>query len=292
MFSTLLRLALIGAALPAQTPPQADWKTFTDLPALDASGLSAAERATLLRILREEGCTCNCSMKIAECRVKDPGCGDSRTLASIAAQELRAKRSQQQIRAALRDSDLARTRRASLFGEPVKLTLAGAPARGPANARITIVEFSDFQCPYCRVAAANVIAVAKRFPNDVRLVFKQFPLEPTSPAALAAQAALAAHAQGKFWELHDKIFSNPRAVSRAMLLTWGREIGLDMRRFTAELDSGKFRRQVDTEVREGSAAGVTGTPSFFINGRHYRGSMDPETVAPILDEELKKISTQ
>ncbi len=289
MVPAFLCFALLAATLAAQTSPPVDWKTVTDLPALDASGLSAAERVSLLRILREEGCSCNCKMKIAECRVKDPGCGDSRTLASIAAQELRAKRSPQQVRAALRDSDLARTRRASLFGEPVKLSLEGAPSLGPANARITIVEFSDFQCPYCRVAAANVIAVARKFPNDVRLVFKQFPLEPASPAALAAQAALAAHAQGKFWELHDKIFSNPRAVSRAMLLGWGKEIGLDLRRFTTELDSGKYRRQVETEVREGSAAGVTGTPTFFINGRHYRGTIDPETVAPILEEELKKI---
>lgn len=279
---------LAGCFLRAQAPPAQDWRKVTALPALDTSGLSVAQKAELMKILREEGCTCNCGMRVAECRVKDPGCGDSRALASVAVQQLKAGKSSAQIRAALRDSELARARRANLFGEPVKLSLDGAPSRGPANARITIVEFSDFQCPYCRTAAKNVYTLLGMFPKDARLVYKQFPLDEHSQAAIAAEGALAAHAQGKFWEMHDKMFAAPREISRAKLSVWARELGLDLAKFNGELDSGKYKAQVRKDVREGVSAGVQGTPTFFINGRQYRGAMDPAQLKPILEEELKK----
>lgn len=274
----------------AQDPAAVDWQKVTDLPALDVSGLSPKQKATLLQIVREETCTCNCGMKIAECRVKDPGCGDSRTLASIAAQEIKAGKTPEQIRAALKNSELARSRRANLFGEPVALTVNGSPSRGPANARITLVEFSDFQCPYCRVAAKKVSELLDMFPNDVRLVFKEFPLDEHSQAAAAAEAALAAHAQGKFWPLHDRMFAQPGALKRESFLAWAKEFGLDVPRFTADLDSGKYRQEVMRDLKEGLGAGVQGTPSFFLNGRQYRGPMEPATLKPIIEEELKKLA--
>lgn len=276
----------------SQTPKPAaqplDWTKATDLPALDTSGLSAAQRTTLLRVLREEGCICGCSMKVAECRIKDPACRDSRTLASIAAQELKAGKNEATVRAAVRNSDIAKARRAALLGEPVALSLQGAPSRGPANARLTIVEFSDFQCPYCRVAAKHVYTILEKYPKDIRLVFKQFPLETHSQAALAAEAGLAANAQGKFWELHDKMFANPKAISKGAVIAWAGEAGLDTARFTADLNAGKYRKQVDKETEEGVAAGVSGTPSFFFNGKLYSGAMEPEAVLPVIEEELKK----
>ncbi|MCC6389897.1 MAG: thioredoxin domain-containing protein [Bryobacterales bacterium] len=279
---------LAGCLLRAQAPSAQDWQKATDLPALDTSGLSTPRKATLLKILREEGCTCNCGMRVAECRVKDPACGDSRALASIAVQQLKAGKTEAQIRTALKDSELARARRANLFGEPVKLSLEGAPSRGPANARITIVEFSDFQCPYCRIAAKNAYTLLSMFPKDVRLVYKQFPLEDHSQAEIAAEGALAAHAQGKFWELHDRMFAAPREISRAKLGAWALELGLDLAKFNADLNSGKYKAQVRKDVQEGVSAGVQGTPTFFINGRQYRGAMDPAQLKPILEEELKK----
>jgi len=265
-----------------------DWQTATELPALDTSGFTAAQKTALLKLLRSEPCSCPCTMKIAECRVKDPGCGDSRTLASIAAQEIKAGKTPTQVLAALKNSDLAKARRAALLGDPVALKTAGAPSRGPANARITIVEFSDFQCPFCRVAAARMYQVLEMFPNDVRLVFKQFPLETHSEAAFAAEAALAAHAQGKFWPLHDKLFANAKIISQDRIMIWAKEIGLDMTRFTADLKSGKYRKQMEADRLEGVAAGVSGTPTFFINNKIYRAQMDPETIKPLIEEEVKK----
>lgn len=289
MILLLLAASLLSAQEPKPAaPPGPDWQKATDLPALDTSALTAAQKTVLLKILREEGCICGCGMKLAECRVKDPACADSRTLASIAAQQLKEGKTPAQIRVALKDSELAKSRRANLLGEPVALALEGAPSKGPANARVTIVEFSDFQCPYCQTAAQKAYAVLDAFPRDVRLIFKQFPLEEHSKAALAAEAALAAHAQGKFWQMHDKMFAQPGAISKAKLDEWAKEIGLDVTRFSAELNSSKYRKKVSQEVQEGVGAGVQGTPTFFINGRHYRGTMELAQLKPIIEEELKK----
>ncbi|MBI4902046.1 MAG: thioredoxin domain-containing protein [Acidobacteria bacterium] len=303
LFAALLLTALATAqnppkagaqseAAPAKSnkapAPQPDWQKATELPALDMTGLTPAQKSTLLKLLREESCICGCSMKLAECRIKDPACRDSRTLASIAAQEFRAGKNDATVRAILKNSDMAKARRAALLGEPVRIDTQGAPSRGPANARLTIVEYSDFQCPYCRVAAQHVYTILAKYPKDIRLVFKQFPLESHSMAAFAAEAALAAHAQGKFWELHDKMFANPRAINRNTVVAWAGEVGIDVSRFTADLNTGKFRKQVDKEADEGTAVGVTGTPSFFFNGKLYRGAMEPEAVLPVVEEELKK----
>ncbi len=274
---------MLAVSLAAQ-----DWQTATELPALDLSGLTAAQKTAVLKILREESCPCSCNMKVAECRIKDPACSNSRLLAAMAAAEMRAGRSVEQVRASLRNSELMKARREALLGEQVALNVKGAPATGAAKARITIVEFSDFQCPYCRVAAKNMYEILKMYPNDVRLVFKQFPLDTHSQAALAAQASLAAHAQGKFWALHDKMFANSRAINKANLLIWARELGLDMARFSAELDAGKYKRQVEQDLAEGYAAGVSGTPTFFINGKQFRAQIEPELLKPVLDAELKK----
>jgi protein-disulfide isomerase len=268
----------------AQAP---DWRQAAALPAVDMAGLTAAQKQTVLNVLRDGDCTCQCQMKIAECRIKDPGCSDSRTLAGIAVREVKAGRPVAEIKKMLADSELARQRRESLFGEPVTLNLDGAPSRGPANAKLVLVEFSDFQCPYCRTAARNVDKLAAMFPNDLRIVFKQFPLETHSEAALAAEASLAAHAQGKFWPFHDRIFKHTGRITRAQLSAWGMETGLDLARFNRELDTAKYRDLVKRETEQGALAGVQGTPSFFFNGRHYRGAMEPEALKPIIEKMLQ-----
>jgi protein-disulfide isomerase len=147
---------------------------------------------------------------------------------------------------------------------------------------VTIVEFSDFQCPFCAEAAGQAKLLLQKYPNDVRLVFKQFPLESHSQAALAAEASLAAQAQGKFWELHDKMYANFRSLSRVRILAFAKEIGLDLPRFTADLDSHKYASRVASEEKQGEVAGVEGTPTFFIDGHRLNAVLDVETVAPLI----------
>src|SRR5690606_9962715 len=110
------------------------------------------------------------------------------------------------------------------------------PYKGAAAPLVTIVEFSDFQCPYCGRLAAALDEVVADYPEDVRLVFKQYPLPMHADAEPGARAALAAHAQGKFWEMHDALFANSREMSRGALIAHARTIGLDMKRFEADLD--------------------------------------------------------
>jgi protein-disulfide isomerase len=125
------------------------------------------------------------------------------------------------------------------------------------------------------------------YPKDVKLIYKQFPLPMHPHAPLAAEASLAANEQGKFWEMHDLMFANFRKLSRENMLEWAKQIGLDVDKFKADLDSGKFRAKVKKDEADGEAAGVYGTPAFFIDGKLYNGPMTMDAVKPILEAELK-----
>ncbi len=275
----------------AQNPASPDaWQRAQDLPTVDFSGLSVAQKASALQILRHEECVCGCSMKVAQCRVLDPACTYSRALAAMVVKGIREGKNAGQIHKELADSELARRAAAAhrVLGDPVPIPIQGAPERGPRDARITVVEFSDFECPYCAQARLQIGAVLQAYAKDMRLIYKQFPLSNHPHAELAAEAALAAHSQGKFWPMHDKLFENFRGLSREHILSWAKELGLDMNRFTADLDSGKYKRAVAKDVNDGDLAGVEGTPSFFINGKHYNGQLDLAALKPLLDAELKK----
>jgi protein-disulfide isomerase len=129
-----------------------------------------------------------------------------------------------------------------------------------------------------------------KHPADVRLVFKQFPLDTHSSAQLAAEAALAAHAQGKFWPMHDKLYANFQSLSAANIALWAKEMGLDMQRFDAEMKAGKYKAAVQKEQAEGEQAGVQGTPTLFVNGKHYNGPIEVELLESVIQSELKALT--
>jgi protein-disulfide isomerase len=263
---------------------QATWQTVTDPPGVDWHGLTGPRKQAALRLLQSEECTCGCSMKLAECRVKDPSCGVSRKLSSVVVKDIGDGKDAEFVRADLKK---VAGEPAPVLEDPVKISTAGDPVRGPDKARMTIVEFSDFQCPYCSKAVGEAKEVLRQFPNDVRLVFKQFPLDTHSEAEGAAEAALAAQAQGKFWEMHDLLYAGFPNVSRAKIMIYAKELKLDLPRFTADLDKHKFRARVQSEEKEGEEAGVAGTPTFFFNGKKYNGNFEAASVAPLLKKELK-----
>ena len=277
-------MAALAAAAMAQ-----DWQHATELPNVDFTGLTPQQKTVALGVLRSEGCVCGCSMKLAQCRMVDPPCGISRGLAALIVQQAKAGKDADAVREAVENSDIVKKagQPPPLLEDPVKIPIDGAPSKGPENARITFVEFSDFECPYCSRAIHELDAIMKAYPKDVRLVFKQYPLEMHPHAPLAAQAALAANAQGKFWEMHDKMFANFRKLSRANILLWAKEIGLDMSRFEAELDSGKYKSAVAKDVAEGDRLGISGTPTIFVNGRRYNGHLGLDSMKPILDKQLQ-----
>ncbi len=147
--------------------------------------------------------------------------------------------------------------------------------KGNKNASITVVEFSDFQCPYCAKFTPTIDAVLKAYPNDVKFVYKDFPLSFHKQAKNAAKAARAAGEQGKFWEMHDLIFTKYSTVNEDMFKEFAGKLNLNMDKFVADFSSNKYDNLIQQEINLGRQAGVTGTPSLFMNGkRMQRRSFD------------------
>jgi protein-disulfide isomerase len=280
-------LCVLGAALACAQ----DWNTLESLPSVDFSGLTPAQKTTALSLLRARDCSCGCGMKVAECRVKDPNCYFSKGLAAVIITSLRAGKSPKEALADAEASRFAHPPEHKLLEDPIEIPTAGAPERGPDDAPITLVEFSDFQCPYCSLATPQLQAVLQAYPKQVRLFFKQFPLDIHSQAALAAAAAVAAQKQGKFWQMHDALFASHNDLRRPTILALASAVGLDMKRFEADLDSPETAKAVAHDMDDGSNVGVMSTPTIFIDGQHYNGMIKLETLKPILEAELKHPAT-
>jgi protein-disulfide isomerase len=171
---------------------------------------------------------------------------------------------------------------------PVKVDLGPAPVKGPEQAPVTLVAFSDFECPFCSRAANTVKQLEEEYRGKLRVAFKHQPLANHPNAKPAATASLAAHEQGKFWEFHDKLFANQAALDRASLERYAQELGLDMAKFKAAMDSNKFEAHISADSAQGSQIGAGGTPTFFVNGRKIVGAKPIEVFRKMIDEELRK----
>jgi protein-disulfide isomerase len=154
---------------------------------------------------------------------------------------------------------------------------------GPDDAPVTLVEYGDYQCPHCRAAHFYLKNVLATVGDDLRFVFRNMPLSQVHPMAqLAAEAAEAAGAQGKFWPMHDAIYENQDLLSPALLTRLGQRLGLDMQRFTDDVESHRFLSKVREDFMSAVRSGAAGTPSFFINGEPYEGSFDDESLIDAL----------
>jgi protein-disulfide isomerase len=173
--------------------------------------------------------------------------------------------------------------------EPLRVAVAPVgPSRGPEKAKITIVEFSDFECPFCSRGGATLAKVMERYPDQVRVVYRQFPLEFHPRARKAAEASLCAGEQGKFWELHDRMFADQGKLAVEDLKAAARELKLDGVRFDACLDAGAQGAAVEADLKAGQALGVQGTPAFFVNGVFLNGAVPFEQFVAAIDRELKR----
>ena len=161
-----------------------------------------------------------------------------------------------------------------------------APSFGPEDAKVTVVEFSDFQCPYCSRAATVVDQVKEKYGTRVRFIFRQFPLPMHENARGAAEAALAANAQGKFWEFHDKLFQNQGKLTRDGLESFAKEAGLNVAEFKKALDGKTYAADVDADMKLGESVAVQGTPTMFINGARVANPTSFEAIAAQIDGAL------
>jgi protein-disulfide isomerase len=169
---------------------------------------------------------------------------------------------------------------------------ADIPVKGAKDAKVTVVEFTDYQCPFCSRANAVLPQIEQTYGKDVRIAVRMLPLPFHNNANIAAQAAFAAAEQGKFWEMHEKMFANQKALTQPDLEKYAGEIGLNVGKFKAALEQGKFKTRVDEESKAASAAGARGTPAFFINGKLVSGAQPFENFKKVIDEELTRANAE
>ena len=173
-------------------------------------------------------------------------------------------------------------------GGDASLVTTDDPAWGPADARVTVVEFSDFQCPYCgQFKQQTYNQLRAKYGNKIRFIFRDFPLSAIHPdAEKSAEAANCAKEQGKFWEYHDLLFANQRALSVQNLKQYATNLGLNQAKFNACLDSGQYAQEVASDQADGEANNVRGTPTFFINGRPLVGAQPFSEFQKVIDPQL------
>ncbi|MEE8380470.1 MAG: thioredoxin domain-containing protein [Thermodesulfobacteriota bacterium] len=167
-----------------------------------------------------------------------------------------------------------------------RVEVGDSPFKGPEDAKVTIIEFTDFQCPFCSRVQPTLKKILEKYPQDVRKVFKQHPLTFHKDAPLAAEASLAAGAQGKFWEMKEILFNNQKKLKEENLVEYAQNLGLDIEKFKADLRDHTYKEQVDRESKQAVTLGATGTPAFFVNGRYLSGAKPLDAFVKVIDEEL------
>ena len=203
-----------------------------------------------------------------------------------------AEQRKQQARAKL-TGDLSTGASVRVLLDPPRETVAVAdrdPVRGPAAAPVTIIEYSDFQCPFCARVNPTLDRIRQAYGDKVRVVFKDFPLPNHAEAPKAAEAAHCAGDQGRFWEMHDRIFANQQAMQVPALKQHAASLGLDAGTFDQCLESGKHASRVADNLKAGEALGVSSTPTLYVNGRPVLGAQPFEYFKTVIDEELARAS--
>jgi len=241
-----------------------DWVTETDMGATSVfAGLTPSQRYLALKVLNTKPCDCGCPHgSIAKCKKEDPACPVAPKEIEIAAREAKAGKTYDEIYAAVQHPAVMPGSQGAAAKAYKMHFPSTAPIRGPKNAKVTIVEFSDFQCPFCGRVEPTLKQVMDAYGADVRIVWRNVPLPFHEHAEDAAEAAMAADAQGKFWPMHDKMYASQEALDRASLDKYAGDLGLNMAKYKAAMDSHTYQALIASDMADGSAAGVNSTPYF------------------------------
>lgn len=247
------------------------------LPEVDTSSLDEFAKGIWIDMVNELLSPCGDPVSVARCIAEDRRCKKCVPAARYVARLVDDGYSRDEVR------DIFRVR----YGDDTKvegLTFHDSPLRGSPMAPVTVYEFSDFQCPHCKVAAPALKKVVEESDGKVKLVFKQYPLPGHPRAREAARAAVAAHKQGKFWEMHDLLFENQDELQVVDFDDYAKKLGLDVERFRADMQSKATEKKIEGDMAEGKAAGVDSTPSIYVNDRRY--IFPPEKLGAYVREEL------
>ncbi len=244
------------------------------------------ERAKIQRVTKAELCPCpEATSSLHEClQDRDDRCALAEQVMAMTGSMVKAAYSETDIL-----DEVAK------FVENSKktheFTTDDRPSKGKIGAPVEIVEFADFLCPHCREATKIVKALHEEYPDKVVVYFKTYPLSANPMSQIAAAAAAAAHRQGKFWQMHDLMFENQRSLSPEKIDALARQIGLNMKKFKADMESPEVATYVTDDRNEGDKAGLTGTPTFYINGRRFLGQTTAGELAAAVEAELQKETT-
>lgn len=228
---------------------------------VDTSELTDAEKRVFLDLVNDQLSPCGEPISVARCVSESRRCGKCLPAARFVARLV----TEGYERSEIEESYRLRYGRESA----VTIDLEGAPVRGSPMAPITIVEYSDFECPYCGAAHPILARLLREHAGHIRLLFKHYPLSGHPHAMNAARAAEAARRQGKFWEMHDLLFENQGQLEQEDLERYAQQLGLDVERFKADLQSEDVQRRIEANRAEGREVGVQGTPTIFVNGRRF-----------------------
>jgi protein-disulfide isomerase len=259
-----------GAGEPDTSPP----------PGLDLSKLDEYERKVFFRVVNREPSSCGKGHSLIFSVKHDPGCRRSAYAIKYVAKLVESGYTDSEI------TDELQTR----YRDPIHkdIDVSRAPNKGPADARVTLVEFVDYECPHCRTAQALMRQVLDTYPRQVRLCFKHFPLSGHTNSRLAAEATTAAQKQGKFWPYNDKVWDNADNLTPAVLEKIAKDVGLDVARWRGDMNSDEVKAAVSRDKSDGATLGINSTPTIYINGRKYTGRHDIESISDWIDEELGK----
>jgi protein-disulfide isomerase len=249
-------------------------------PGVDLSKLDEYERKIFFRVVNREPSSCGKGHSLLYSVKNDPGCKRSVYAVKYVAKLVDSGYTDSEV------SEELQKRYRDVVHKGIDVSRS--PSKGPAEARVTLVEFVDYECPHCQAAQSLMRQVLDAYPRQVRLCFKHFPLSGHTNSRLAAEAATAAHKQGKFWPYSDKVWANADNLTPAVLEKIAKEVGLDVARWRGDMNSDEVKGAVNQDKSDGTALGINSTPTIYINGRKYAGRHDIESITDWVDEELGK----
>jgi protein-disulfide isomerase len=280
--TVVVAVACFVLFLPGHAPGEAQAIRWNQIIGADQSRMNDAQRTQAAALLRSEFCYFGCSRTIARCLEASTPNRTARRLAGFVVRQVLAGRTDAQIREGIQQRGLS-----AHPLETVTIDLSNAQCIGPENAPVTVVEYADFQCPFCRVISPIIHDVVEGMSQDVRFCFKHFPVRGHQHALPTSIAALAAERQGRFWQMHDALYASAPRLSEEDILRAARTAGIpDMERWSRDRQDASIQQIIESDKREGIQNGVRGTPTIFVNGKELLGRKNEEEIRDRLEEEL------
>jgi len=268
----VLLAACGGSAKDPSTATEQD----VELPGVDTSQFTPRERHEFSQFVRELPAPCkDVAVPVAQCVLEKRACAACLPAAQAIAKAVREGMSGGQVEDLYKQRFDASTSKA--------IPLAGSPWRGPEDARVVVVEFADFECPFCQKIAPELEAIWEKRRDKVRFVYKYMPLPMHPHGEISARAAIAAQMQGKFWEMEKLLFANGQHLEQPDLEKYAASVGLDLERFRTDMQSPETKARIDADRKLGDDLHVKGTPTIFIDGREYDSKVD---MGDWLDQEI------